>query len=143
VRLASTVQILPIALLIACVLGILYAGVATPTEAGAMGAAAAFAICALRRRLGVRAVVEVLLETVKVTSFLFIIIIGANTNSLGDWMHVNNGQVETVDNIKYHLTKGSSTKRINENTAHTKVIACSHQNAGERYRSQTPMRCTR
>jgi len=37
-------------------------------------------------------------------------IIGANTNSLGDWMHVNNGQVETVDNIKYHLTKGSSTK---------------------------------
>ncbi len=77
-RFASLGQILPIALLIFAVLGVLYAGVATPTEAGAMGAAAAFGICVVRRRLDWPILVGVLLETVKVTSFLFLIIIGAS-----------------------------------------------------------------
>ncbi len=74
----ALLQILPITLLIAGVLGALYAGIATPTEAGAMGAAAALLICLARGRLDGPTLLTVLLETVKVTSFLFVIIIGAS-----------------------------------------------------------------
>ena len=76
-RFAALLDILPIALLIGAVLGVLYAGVATPTEAGAMGAMAALAICYFRRRLDRVVLLEVLLETVRVTAFLFLIIVGA------------------------------------------------------------------
>ena len=77
-KLRALLQVLPITLLIAGVLGALYAGIATPTEAGAMGAAAALLICLARGRLDGPTLLTVLLETVKVTSFLFVIIIGAS-----------------------------------------------------------------
>lgn len=64
----------PIAALIVLVLGGLYGGIFTPTEAGAVGAAGALAIALLRRRLGWRALWQVLTETGYVSvSVLFLI----------------------------------------------------------------------
>lgn len=96
-RFASLLQILPIVLLVAAVLGVLYAGVATPTEAGALGAAAALAICLVRRRLGVKEFAQALRETAKVSSFLFMIVVGASVLTYGfDYLRVPTLLVEAV-----------------------------------------------
>ncbi len=68
-------KLLPSVLLIAAVLGGLYAGFFTATEAGATGAAVALAIALARRKLGLRSLWGVLTETGHVTvsvSFLII-----------------------------------------------------------------------
>ena len=59
------------------VIGGIYAGIFTPTEAGALGAAGAFVIAMLRRKLSVSTIKEVFLETAKTTSVIFIILVGA------------------------------------------------------------------
>jgi tripartite ATP-independent transporter DctM subunit len=69
---------LPFVVLIVAVLGSLYAGIATPTEAGAIGAAVALVLCLLRRRLSAAALYEIALETVRVTAFLLLIVVGAS-----------------------------------------------------------------
>src|SRR5207247_4704796 len=50
-KLRSIVEVGPVALLITVVLGSLYVGVVTPTEAAALGAAASLALAGLGRRL--------------------------------------------------------------------------------------------
>ena len=66
---------MPIASLITMVLGGLYGGLFTPTEAGAVGAAGALAIALMRRRLSWSKLWSVLVETGYVsTSVLFLII---------------------------------------------------------------------
>ena len=59
------------------VMGGIYLGVFTPTEAGGVGAFGAFLIALLRRKLSYEGVMESLLETGKTTGMLFLIIIGA------------------------------------------------------------------
>ena len=59
------------------VIGGIYAGIFTPTEAGALGAAGAFFIAMLRRKLSFTTIKEVFLETAKTTSVIFIILVGA------------------------------------------------------------------
>lgn len=68
-------KFLPILLLVVLVLGGLYGGLFTPTEAGAVGAAGALAIALLRRRLDWGRLWSVLTETGYVSvSVLFLII---------------------------------------------------------------------
>lgn len=72
---SATLKFLPILLLITLVLGGLYGGLFTPTEAGAVGAAGALAIALLRRRLDWKKLWNVLTETGYVSvSVLFLII---------------------------------------------------------------------
>jgi len=59
------------------VLGGMYVGVFTPTEAGAIGAFGAVVITALYRRLTWKALWEALLEATTITSFVFLMIVGA------------------------------------------------------------------
>ena len=59
------------------VIGGIYAGIFTPTEAGALGAAGAFVIAMVRRKLSFSTIKEVFLETAKTTSVIFIILVGA------------------------------------------------------------------
>lgn len=70
--------VLPFLFLILMVLGSLYVGVATPTEAGAVGAAAALLLCLQRRALTLRALYETALDTVRVTAFLMLLVVGAS-----------------------------------------------------------------
>lgn len=68
---------LPPLFLILIVLGSIFAGIATPTEAGAMGASGAMLLAALHRRLSVRAVREAALETLKLTAVVVMLLIGS------------------------------------------------------------------
>jgi tripartite ATP-independent transporter DctM subunit len=58
-------------------LGGIYVGVFTPTEAAGIGALGAFAIALLRGRLQARPTLHLLLETARITSTIFIVVIGA------------------------------------------------------------------
>jgi len=68
-----------IMLLFGIVIGGIYFGVFTPTEAAGIGAVGAFIISALRRRLSWTSSKEALTETVTLTAMIFIILIGALT----------------------------------------------------------------
>jgi len=59
------------------VMGGIYLGVFTPTEAAGVGAFGAFLFALLRRRLSFPALVQSLTETGKTTAMIFLIIIGA------------------------------------------------------------------
>ena len=71
-------KIVPIVLLIASVLGGIYAGIFTATEAGAVGALMALVIAMLRRKLDWRGFQGVLVETGHVTVSVSFLIICAN-----------------------------------------------------------------
>jgi tripartite ATP-independent transporter DctM subunit len=71
------VEVWPFLLLIVAVLGSLYGGVATPTEAAGVGAAAALVIAAGYRTLTWAGLKTACLGTVKTSSMLFFIIISA------------------------------------------------------------------
>lgn len=76
-KLAATVPALPAIPLIALVLFALYSGVATPTEAGALGAAAALIIAVIFGGLRTRGFVAAVASTVAITAMIMIIIAGA------------------------------------------------------------------
>lgn len=68
---------IPPLFLILLVLGSIFAGVATPTEAGALGAVGATALALLRRRLDRSALQATALETTKLTSMVVLLLIGS------------------------------------------------------------------
>ncbi len=70
-------SLVPPLFLILVVLGTIFFGVATPTEAGAMGALGATLLAIANRRLGYRSLRAVMDQTVKLTSMVFIILVGA------------------------------------------------------------------
>jgi C4-dicarboxylate transporter, DctM subunit len=80
--LASTAQLMlkiaPILLLVLIVLGGIYGGLFTPTEAGGVGAAAALLLALARRRLGWRAFWGVLVESGYVTASISFLLIAAH-----------------------------------------------------------------
>ncbi len=59
------------------VIGGIYAGIITPTEAGAIGAIGSFLIALIRKRLSFPVLKEVFLDTAQTTSVIFIILVGA------------------------------------------------------------------
>ncbi|MDO6730766.1 TRAP transporter large permease subunit [Marinovum sp. 2_MG-2023] len=59
------------------VIGGIYAGIITPTEAGAIGAIGSFLIALLRKRMSFAVLKEVFLDTAQTTSVIFIILVGA------------------------------------------------------------------
>jgi tripartite ATP-independent transporter DctM subunit len=71
----------PLGLIIA-VLGSIVAGFATPTEAAAVGAAGALAIALVRRSLSLERLREVVRGTARLTSMVFVILLGASVFSL-------------------------------------------------------------
>ncbi|MCC6001944.1 MAG: TRAP transporter large permease [Pararhodobacter sp.] len=76
-RLAALRQIWGVALLIVVVLGGIYGGFFTPTEAAGVGAFFAFVFAVASRGMGFSDILEVLVETAKTTAALFAVLIGA------------------------------------------------------------------
>ncbi len=72
---------LPIALLIALVLGGIYAGFFTPVEAGAIGTAGAFLIGMVKRRLSAQGLWRVLVDTGLITAAICFLLIAAQMYS--------------------------------------------------------------
>ena len=73
---------LPPLLLILVVLGSIFAGIATPTEAGALGALGALVLAALNKRLTLRALKETMDETAKLTAMVMLLLIGSTAFAL-------------------------------------------------------------
>lgn len=76
--LAAFISVWPIPVLIAAVIGLLYSGYTTATEAGAIGAVAALAICALRGTLTFKVIYDSIRDAVTSTASILIIAVGAS-----------------------------------------------------------------
>ena len=76
-RFASLRAIWPLPVLIFAVIGVLYAGWATATEAAALGAFISFVIAAVQRTLTRRSILDSIMETLKGTAMIFFIGVGA------------------------------------------------------------------
>lgn len=74
--------LIPPLLLIVAVLGSILGGLATPTEAAAVGAVGALLLATLRRQLDLTRLCEVMQSTTRMSSMVFLILIGAALFSL-------------------------------------------------------------
>ncbi len=71
----------PLALIVA-VLGSILSGIATPTESASVGAVGAILLAAANRRLSIDILQQVMRGTLKISSMVFVILIGASVFSL-------------------------------------------------------------
>jgi len=77
-----SVALLPALILIVGVLGSIFMGIAAPTEAAGVGAAGGLILTAVKGRLSMRILLDVMRSTTRITSLAFIILVGANTFGL-------------------------------------------------------------
>jgi tripartite ATP-independent transporter DctM subunit len=97
----GTIDSVLVVLLVGIVVVSLYAGIATATETGAVGVIAAFVICGARGRLARRSVLECLTGSVIVTSFIFLIVVGANVISFGfDYLKISQKIMAAATNTR-------------------------------------------
>ena len=82
-KLKSVPDMAPIVALIVVVLGGIYAGVMTPTEAAGVGASGALAIAALYRKLSWATLRQSLVETVRANAMILLIVVAAQVMSFG------------------------------------------------------------
>lgn len=75
VRIKLMLKASPFLLVIVTILGLILAGIATPTEAAAMGCIAALAVAAIHRKLTIKVLVESLRSTAWITSMIMIIMV--------------------------------------------------------------------
>ena len=75
-RFSILVEVWPLPILVLGVLGGIYTGVFTPTEAGAGGALIAFIIAAFQRKLTWEVFKDSVIESLKATSMIFLIALG-------------------------------------------------------------------
>ena len=80
--LALSLALFPPLFLILAVLGSILAGLATPTEAAGVGAAGALLLAIFKGQFSIPRLVEVMQSTVRVSSMVFLILIGASVFSL-------------------------------------------------------------
>lgn len=73
---------MPPLVLILLVLGSIFAGVATPTEAGALGAMGAIGLAAANRRLTLKALKATMEETTRLSSMVMLLLIGSTAFAL-------------------------------------------------------------
>ncbi len=76
------VSMLPPITLIVAVLGSIIAGLATPTEAAAIGGVGAMLLAAMKKQLTLENMREVVFSTTRISSMVFMILIGASLFSL-------------------------------------------------------------
>ena len=77
-KLRSIYEVTPVALLIVVVLGSMYAGIVTPTEAAALGSLVSLLLAAAFRRLTWRTLRDAFQATIRTTSMVMLIIIFAS-----------------------------------------------------------------
>ena len=74
--------LLPPLVLILLVLGSIFSGIATPTEAGALGALGAMGLAALNRRLSWKALKETMDSTTRLTAMVLFLLVGSTAFAL-------------------------------------------------------------
>jgi C4-dicarboxylate transporter DctM subunit len=76
-RIASLRELGPVVFLIACVLGTMYGGIATPSESAAIGVAGALLIAAVQGGLGIAQVKDILIGAILTCAMIAFILLGA------------------------------------------------------------------
>jgi C4-dicarboxylate transporter, DctM subunit len=76
-RIAALKDLAPTLILILMVLGSIYAGVATPTEAAALGVFGATVFAVINRQMNLKIIMECLMGAVKTNAMIMIIVVGA------------------------------------------------------------------
>jgi tripartite ATP-independent transporter DctM subunit len=90
----------PIVALFALVLGGIYFGVFTPTEAAGIGAAGAFLFVLLRRRLSVTGLIDILAESARTSAMMIALLFGATLfNNFLDMMGFARALADWFDSI--------------------------------------------
>ena len=102
-RWRSLYRIWPSLLLIVLVLVLLYSGIATPTEVGALGAFVAAVIGIAMRRLTWSGALKAFSSTVRITTMIFLIIIGANIFGL----------FMTLSQVPMHIVAAMTSWNVN------------------------------
>lgn len=77
-RLVGLPQLVPVVILILMVLGSIYTGLATPTEAASIGVVGAFAFAAFNKKVSLKMIKESLLSTVSTTAMIMLIVMAAS-----------------------------------------------------------------
>ena len=77
-RIEAILDIWPLPLLILLVIGSIFLGIVTPTEAGALGALIAMIIALFRRALTLRIFSRAVTDTIAGTASIFVVIVGAS-----------------------------------------------------------------
>ncbi len=77
----TVVNVLPLGVIIFLVVGLIFLGVATPSEAAALGALGTFAVALVRGKMNGKILGDCVMGTVKLTSMIFLIIVGSMTFS--------------------------------------------------------------
>ena len=102
-KVSLLLSLLPIFSLILLVLGSIMLGIATPSEAAAVGAFGALLLAVFQRQLSWSRLQDICLETAKMTSMVFFILIGASLFSL---VFRGYGGDEVVHQLFSHLPGG-------------------------------------
>jgi len=102
--LALGLALFPPLLLILAVLGSILAGLATPTEAAGVGAMGALLLAIFKSQFSIARLVEVMQSTVRVSSMVFLILIGASVFSL---VFRGYGGDELVQNFLMNMPGGT------------------------------------
>ena len=76
-RFHSLKSVWPMVALFTAAVGGIYVGIFTPTEAAGIGSSGAFLLALARRRIRIGPFIEVLIETARTTSMIFIVVVGA------------------------------------------------------------------
>lgn len=77
----TAIHVFPVALIIFLVIGLIFLGIATPSESAALGALGTVLLAATYGRMSLDTMKKSILGSVKVTSMMFIIIVGSMTFS--------------------------------------------------------------
>lgn len=96
----ALIDIVPSLTLIILVLGSIFAGVATPTESAAVGSIGAVLLAFLYRSFSIKMIKDASLESVKITSMVFAILIGATAFSM---VFTYTGGEEVVEHVMMSL----------------------------------------
>ena len=80
--LATGINIVPLSLIVFSVVGVIFLGIATPTEAAGVGGMGALVMAVLRRELSLVRLQEIMRSTLRISSMVFLILIGASIFSL-------------------------------------------------------------
>ena len=96
----ALIDIVPSLTLILLVLGSIFLGIATPTESASIGCIGAVGLSALYKSLSISVIKEASLESVKITSMVFAILIGATAFSM---VFTYSGGEEIVEELLLNL----------------------------------------
>lgn len=97
----TAIYILPLGSIIFLVVGIIFLGMATPSEAAALGAIGTIVLARIYGRMNLRVLGRCLLGTIRVTAMMFMIIVGSMTFSqILAFSGASAGLIETIVGVE-------------------------------------------